>query len=99
MSKFNHPLSREGKSGKGGRHMGKVAAFKEKNIVDVDLIDINDYIDNSCNQCNATMINDIFCHEVGCPNQNKLKFDGKWITCDEENNPDDYGYEEYRFKD
>jgi len=21
-----------------------------------------------CNQCNATMINGVFCHELGCPN-------------------------------
>lgn len=24
-----------------------------------------------CNQCNATMINKVFCHESGCPNYGK----------------------------
>jgi len=23
-----------------------------------------------CNQCNAIMINGVFCHETGCPNSN-----------------------------
>ena len=25
-----------------------------------------------CDQCEALMINGIFCHETGCPNQNKV---------------------------
>jgi hypothetical protein len=24
---------------------------------------------NSCNQCEALMINGIYCHETGCPNR------------------------------
>lgn len=24
-----------------------------------------------CNQCNACMINGVFCHELGCPNRGK----------------------------
>ena len=55
--------------------------------------------DLSCNQCNATMINNIFCHEVGCVNRNKMKYDGQWIVCDEEMYSDDYDYREYRFTD
>ena len=26
---------------------------------------------NSCNQCEAAMINGVFCHETGCPNSKK----------------------------
>ena len=25
-----------------------------------------------CNQCEATMINGVFCHEMGCPNSHKI---------------------------
>ena len=35
-----------------------------------------------CDQCSADMINGIFCHEAGCPNQGK-KWDGEreaWIS-------------------
>jgi hypothetical protein len=35
--------------------------------------------DNSCNQCEAMMINGVFCHETGCPNKNKIKVDGEWV--------------------
>jgi hypothetical protein len=38
--------------------------------------------DNSCDQCNATMINGTFCHVTGCPNSRKVKDDGEWITPD-----------------
>lgn len=24
-----------------------------------------------CNQCNAAIINGVFCHEIGCPNMGK----------------------------
>jgi hypothetical protein len=39
-----------------------------------------------CNQCEAAMINGIFCHETGCPNRKKRynKTDDVWetmITC------------------
>ena len=39
--------------------------------------------DLSCNQCEATMINNILFHEVGCVNRNKMKYDGEWIVWDE----------------
>jgi hypothetical protein len=32
-----------------------------------------------CNQCEATMINGVFCHETRCPNQGKEWRDGEWI--------------------
>ena len=31
-----------------------------------------------CNQCEACMINGIFCHEQGCPNSNKEYINGEW---------------------
>lgn len=34
-----------------------------------------------CNQCEALMINGVFCHETGCPNQ-RSRYDhdaGEWI--------------------
>jgi len=40
--------------------------------------------DYSCNQCEACMINGIYCHEIGCPNTNKIKVDDEWITEEEE---------------
>lgn len=34
-----------------------------------------------CNQCEACMINGVFCHETGCPNINKRYFDGEgWLS-------------------
>jgi len=39
-----------------------------------------------CDQCEATMINGIFCHEIGCPNSHKKYVDGEWMevyTCPE----------------
>lgn len=40
-----------------------------------------------CDQCEALIINGVFCHEQGCPNQNKQwhEEDEVWlsvITCD-----------------
>lgn len=29
-------------------------------------------MDIHCDQCNATMINGVFCHESGCPNMAKV---------------------------
>ena len=31
-----------------------------------------------CNQCEAAMINGVFCHETGCPNSRKTWKDGEW---------------------
>jgi hypothetical protein len=31
-----------------------------------------------CNQCEAAMINGVFCHELGCPNSRKTWVDGEW---------------------
>ena len=35
--------------------------------------------DNSCDECLASMINGVYCHEVGCPNRDKVKVDGQWL--------------------
>jgi hypothetical protein len=32
-----------------------------------------------CDQCEALMINGVFCHETGCPNINAKYIDGAWI--------------------
>jgi hypothetical protein len=32
-----------------------------------------------CDQCQAAMINGVFCHERGCPNQGKVYEDGEWV--------------------
>ena len=37
-----------------------------------------------CGQCEALYINGLFCHEHGCPNEQKRWIDGEWvkfITC------------------
>ena len=36
-------------------------------------------IKKHCDQCNALVINGIFCHEHGCPNERKTWNDGEWI--------------------
>jgi hypothetical protein len=33
----------------------------------------------NCNQCEALMINGVFCHETGCPNSRKTFRYGTWI--------------------
>lgn len=35
----------------------------------------------SCNQCAALVINGVFCHEHGCPNEHKtwLPDEGEWV--------------------
>lgn len=38
-----------------------------------------------CNQCEALVINGVFCHETGCPNQRKKWINDEWTevyTCD-----------------
>jgi translation initiation factor 2 beta subunit (eIF-2beta)/eIF-5 len=32
-----------------------------------------------CDQCEALMINGVFCHETGCPNTHAKVVDGKWV--------------------
>ena len=34
-----------------------------------------------CNQCEAAMINGVFCHETGCPNSRKTWIEerGEWV--------------------
>ena len=32
-----------------------------------------------CDQCQAAMINSVFCHETGCPNSRKVYRYGAWI--------------------
>lgn len=37
-----------------------------------------------CDQCEAAMINGVFCHETGCANSKKTYEDGEWVkyvTC------------------
>ena len=37
-----------------------------------------------CNQCAASWINGVFCHEHGCPNNGARLRDGEWVkfrTC------------------
>ena len=38
-------------------------------------------IKKHCDQCNALIINGIFCHEHGCPNSRKtwIAEDGEWV--------------------
>ncbi len=43
-----------------------------------------EYVDHSCNQCQALMINGMYCHEIGCHNQGKVKVDGEWVRPDED---------------
>ena len=33
----------------------------------------------NCNQCEALMINGVFCHETGCPNSRKLWSGHTWV--------------------
>jgi hypothetical protein len=33
----------------------------------------------NCDQCEAAMIQGVFCHETGCPNSRKTWEDGEWI--------------------
>jgi hypothetical protein len=33
---------------------------------------------NRCDQCEALVINGLYCHESGCPNTNKRLIDGEW---------------------
>lgn len=40
----------------------------------------------TCNQCVAVMVNNVYCHEHGCPNSRKVKMDGEWV--DREYAPD-----------
>lgn len=37
-----------------------------------------------CDQCSANVINGVFCHEHGCPNQNKIwdRINGEWTDPD-----------------
>ncbi len=40
----------------------------------------------TCDQCEALVINGVFCHEQGCPNEKKEYVDGEWV--DPEPEPD-----------
>ena len=33
-----------------------------------------------CDQCEALIINGVFCHETGCPNSRKRLEDGEWVA-------------------
>lgn len=41
-----------------------------------------------CDQCEACMINGVYCHETGCPNTNKVydSDEDRWISVYEEDN-------------
>lgn len=32
-----------------------------------------------CDQCEACMINGVFCHETGCPNSRREWINGDWV--------------------
>ena len=50
-------------------------------LLDADNYWLDDEDDDlSCNQCEAAMINGVYCHEHGCPNRGKVKIDGAWVT-------------------
>ena len=34
----------------------------------------------ACNQCEAAMINGVFCHEAGCPNTHERFIEGEWVA-------------------
>jgi hypothetical protein len=51
--------------------------------------DDDDDQDASCDQCQALMINGVYCHETGCPNTRKIKVDGEWISPESEDYDDD----------
>lgn len=34
----------------------------------------------NCDQCQALMIQGVFCHETGCPNTHKRFIDGEWLN-------------------
>lgn len=46
----------------------------------------NVYPLKKCNQCDSFTINGIYCHEKGCPNDNKVwdAYNGEWIEDDNE---------------
>lgn len=37
-----------------------------------------------CPQCEAMMINGLYCHETGCPNTHKVYIDGEWVEPDQD---------------
>lgn len=51
--------------------------------------------DARCDQCEAMMINGIYCHETGCPNTHKVKIDGEWIEPESDNEDYDEYAEDY----
>ena len=40
----------------------------------------DEYASDRCDQCEAVMINMVFCHEHGCPNRLKVYRDGSWVS-------------------
>jgi hypothetical protein len=43
-----------------------------------------DLVMAGCDQCEALVINGVFCHETGCPNTRKVKVDGEWVEPEDE---------------
>lgn len=45
-----------------------------------------------CNQCEALVINGVFCHEHGCPNERKKFVDDEWVEPETELEPEPPDY-------
>ena len=56
------------------------SCIDKDNDNDFEYAEGEDNPDLSCDQCNAMMIQQVYCHETGCPNSRKVKIDGKWGT-------------------
>ena len=65
-------------------------AYLSSDEVVLDTIEANGWCrpDMRCNQCEALMINGLYCHEIGCPNWKKVKIDGEWVTPEPEEEED-----------
>jgi hypothetical protein len=74
--KERHKLSRLGIKSKLGKYNPNVDEY-DGAIVDAELDREEKRM--HCDQCNACMINGIFCHETGCPNSKKKWEDGEWV--------------------
>jgi len=44
-----------------------------------DDLDANGNENMHCNQCEATMIQGVYCHETGCSNTHKVKRNDEWV--------------------
>lgn len=74
---------KQSKSGRGRAGSEPVTLMKGEEIVEEHTPDLR------CDQCEALMVNGIYCHEIGCPNTPKVKIEGEWITPDVEEEEED----------